>query len=655
MKATLFLSLFLKGLITFAIFVFSFSIKAQVGNCPFSAIAGPDQTICPSPGGVLIGTSPTPGVNYQWSPVTGLSNPFISNPIASPTTTTTYTLTATGQNLVLNGDFESGNSGFGTDYTYIPSSTYQGGVGTYTIGPNPNNYVGPWCNIPNHTPGGNNMLIIDGIQNYQPNNNFWSQNVSLQSNTDYLFSVWFYSIGFLNYDPYWPIIEVSVNGATVVSNYILPYNSCTGWVNLQIPINVGSLSNAFIEMRSVTFSGYSGGNDIAVDDITIACMSRDDVTVCVCTPAPPPYITTVQIPVRHVINFNKQDPATGRTCQNESWLHTHHPYVNACDGPFMMSGYMQYDNFQPAYNAFGLDFYMVPYNYSYTSSYLDFVGHDLGLYEPCFQNDIITAKIKFFHKDPPYCFKFLGWLNEYKFITQPHSGNNPFLIKRFTQNIIDACYSGWIYPINYPQYMYDNLPAIASDVVSVAASPDPYQDYSINITSMLKNGVVPQSNYIGFLVTQLQNSTYNNVLFKGITNFNYTVEAGEPYIELTYWRRPLPSTCIMTRPSLAVNDFFNVQSLYDTNMYVKKYQVPEDLSKASKLFPNPATTNITISSDYAIIYVGITSLTNQKLKEIKAPNKKTVTMNVSDLSAGVYTCTIVTEKGIENQKLIIKR
>ncbi len=34
-------------------------------------------------------------MNYSWSPATGLSNPNIANPVASPTTTTTYVVTAT--------------------------------------------------------------------------------------------------------------------------------------------------------------------------------------------------------------------------------------------------------------------------------------------------------------------------------------------------------------------------------------------------------------------------------------------------------------------------------------------------------------------------------------------------------------------------------
>ncbi len=40
-------------------------------------------------------TGGTPGYSYSWSPATGLNNPAIANPVASPVVTTTYTLTVT--------------------------------------------------------------------------------------------------------------------------------------------------------------------------------------------------------------------------------------------------------------------------------------------------------------------------------------------------------------------------------------------------------------------------------------------------------------------------------------------------------------------------------------------------------------------------------
>ncbi len=56
------------------------------------AVAGKDTLSCNgSP--VMIGSNLKPGLVYSWSPVTGLSNPNISNPLASPTITTEYIVT----------------------------------------------------------------------------------------------------------------------------------------------------------------------------------------------------------------------------------------------------------------------------------------------------------------------------------------------------------------------------------------------------------------------------------------------------------------------------------------------------------------------------------------------------------------------------------
>ena len=46
----------------------------------------------------------TGGVSYVWSPATGLNNPNIANPIATPTQTTTYTVTATSSDGCIGTD-----------------------------------------------------------------------------------------------------------------------------------------------------------------------------------------------------------------------------------------------------------------------------------------------------------------------------------------------------------------------------------------------------------------------------------------------------------------------------------------------------------------------------------------------------------------------
>lgn len=62
---------------------------------PASANAGIDQTICSGSSAQLTASG---GMSYSWNPTTGLSNPNIENPIATPTTATTYTVTITDRN-----------------------------------------------------------------------------------------------------------------------------------------------------------------------------------------------------------------------------------------------------------------------------------------------------------------------------------------------------------------------------------------------------------------------------------------------------------------------------------------------------------------------------------------------------------------------------
>src|SRR5690554_4312551 len=68
--------------------------KNVVVIAPPNADAGADQTICDRDT-VQIGLAPTVGIVYAWDNVTTLSNAAISNPLAFPSNTTTYTLIAT--------------------------------------------------------------------------------------------------------------------------------------------------------------------------------------------------------------------------------------------------------------------------------------------------------------------------------------------------------------------------------------------------------------------------------------------------------------------------------------------------------------------------------------------------------------------------------
>ncbi|GAB4277888.1 MAG: hypothetical protein Kow0068_01230 [Marinilabiliales bacterium] len=57
------------------------------------ANAGADDDLCP--GQTTVQLNASGGITYAWSPSTGLSDPNIANPVANPSSTTTYTVTVT--------------------------------------------------------------------------------------------------------------------------------------------------------------------------------------------------------------------------------------------------------------------------------------------------------------------------------------------------------------------------------------------------------------------------------------------------------------------------------------------------------------------------------------------------------------------------------
>jgi gliding motility-associated-like protein len=75
------------------------------------ANAGKDAVFCGTTP-LLIGENPKPGLTYRWSPATGLSNPNISNPFASPPVSTNYVVTV----------YSGGGGCYKTDTVFIKSS-----------------------------------------------------------------------------------------------------------------------------------------------------------------------------------------------------------------------------------------------------------------------------------------------------------------------------------------------------------------------------------------------------------------------------------------------------------------------------------------------------------------------------------------------------
>src|SRR5690606_4816203 len=101
----------------------------------------------------------------------------------------------TGNDLIVNGDFEQGNTGFTSGYIYSTPNPL-GGPGYYTVSTAVSN--GWWPGCADHTPSGSgNMFISDGANNtsgVSAGTSAWCQTVNVSPNTDYAFSTWLTNI-----------------------------------------------------------------------------------------------------------------------------------------------------------------------------------------------------------------------------------------------------------------------------------------------------------------------------------------------------------------------------------------------------------------------------------------------------------------------------
>lgn len=89
-------------------------------------------------------------------------------------------VSAVSPNLIVNGNFEAGNTGFFTEYSYLnPANTGTWTLGPeymYTVGTDPNLYHSAWASFGDHTSGTGKMMIVNGTYLNGETKIFWGQN-----------------------------------------------------------------------------------------------------------------------------------------------------------------------------------------------------------------------------------------------------------------------------------------------------------------------------------------------------------------------------------------------------------------------------------------------------------------------------------------------
>jgi gliding motility-associated-like protein len=240
----------------------------------FTAIA----PIC-SGGSFTLPTTSTNGIVGTWSPA-------INN-----TTATTYTFTpstTTNPNLVTNGDFSQGNTGFSSDYGFTTTSI--GAQGYYGIAINSGTWFGG-SSCADHT-GGGNQMIVDASTANGGNDRVWCQTITVQAGKDYIFSFYAQTI-FAGYSS--ANFEVTINGISVGTSFL--GNTLCDWTQNVFPWNSGTNTSALICIYDRNTEPY--GNDFSIDDIifveSIQCATTATMTVTVNTPVTPTFTAIAPI------------------------------------------------------------------------------------------------------------------------------------------------------------------------------------------------------------------------------------------------------------------------------------------------------------------------------------------------------------------------
>jgi hypothetical protein len=219
---------------------------------------------------VLSSSSPNIDILYWTGP-----NNFYSqdaNPKITPTTASmygTYTVTGsipTGTNLIVNGDFEAGNTGFLSSYSYSTGTNTNQGV--YTVTDNAKSLNGAFSPI---TPG-NKQMVIDGAT--IANVTVWSQTVSVIPNSTYQFT--YYLRREVDANP--SIIQLYANNQALGTPFTAS-SAVTVYKKYYYNWFSGSSTSVTLDLRNQ--NTIANGNDFSLDNIDFKTVSQVSSSVIV--------------------------------------------------------------------------------------------------------------------------------------------------------------------------------------------------------------------------------------------------------------------------------------------------------------------------------------------------------------------------------------
>lgn len=252
---------------------------------PNNLILSNPITICEGEATPLIVSGGNGSYTWTSNPAdNSITNPNSATQNVSPSVTTTYTVTSgvasSTTNLVFNGNFSLGNTGFTTEYNQIANPNPFGVQSSYDIVTNPNTWFTAFSSFGDHTSGTGNMMVFDGSTDPTGTIKAWCSGtpITVLPNKSYTFSYYMASAA-----PQNPAkLEVLINGVSLAPP--VTASSTTGvWTLVSHVWNSGASTTADICIYDREFADF--GNDFTLDDIslveTLTCLYEKTVTVTV--------------------------------------------------------------------------------------------------------------------------------------------------------------------------------------------------------------------------------------------------------------------------------------------------------------------------------------------------------------------------------------
>jgi len=184
-------------------------------------------------------------------------------------------VTTSAANLIPNGDFSAGNTGFTSDYVNGTS-----GQGVYELTTDPHIHHSTAISFHDHTTGSGLFYIADGATT--ANKVAWRTTVSVDPNTPYAFSGWKSSWGNdgTGHDPSPANLQASING-TPIGSTVAPSTDGV-WAPFTMAVwNSGSATSATLTIVDQNIASF--GNDFALDDLSFASSVPEPVSLSLVT------------------------------------------------------------------------------------------------------------------------------------------------------------------------------------------------------------------------------------------------------------------------------------------------------------------------------------------------------------------------------------